>query len=65
MKPLAFTAVLAITNALGAQSASFHKLTIPTGPSPRWIAVAEVNHDNHPAVIAANAGSGQHRRLVP
>lgn len=57
MKPLAFTAVLAITNALSAQSATFHKLTIPTGPSPRWIAVADVNHDNHPDIIVANAGS--------
>ena len=31
--------------------------TIPTGPHPRWIAVADVNHDHNPDIVVANAGS--------
>jgi hypothetical protein len=35
----------------------FRQVTIPTGPSPRWIAVADINHDRNPDIIVANAGS--------
>ena len=35
----------------------FREVTIPTGPAPRWIAVADVNHDQNPDIIVANAGS--------
>ena len=40
-----------------AQTPRFRQITIPTGPSPRWIAVADVNHDHHPDLVVANAGS--------
>jgi hypothetical protein len=48
---------LALTATLSAQAPRFRQLTIPTGPSPRFIAVADVNHDHSPDLIVANAGS--------
>ncbi len=42
---------------LAAPPQRFRQVTIPTGPSPRWIAVADVNHDRHPDIVVANAGS--------
>ncbi|KAA6465285.1 VCBS repeat-containing protein [Acidobacteria bacterium AB60] len=38
-------------------SQHFRQLTIPTGPGPRWVAVADVNHDHNPDILVANAGS--------
>ena len=38
-------------------SQPFHQITIPTGPSPRAIAVADLNHDRNPDIIVANEGS--------
>jgi hypothetical protein len=35
----------------------FRPVTIPTGPHPRWIVVADVNHDHNPDIVVANAGS--------
>jgi FG-GAP-like repeat len=35
----------------------FNKVSIPTGNGPRWIAVADINHDGHPDLIVANDGS--------
>ncbi|HEY9126069.1 MAG TPA: VCBS repeat-containing protein [Acidobacteriaceae bacterium] len=32
------------------------QLTIPTGPGPRWIAVADVNNDHNSDILVANAG---------
>jgi FG-GAP-like repeat len=40
-----------------ARAQHFRQVTIPTGPNPRWIAVADVNHDRNPDIIVANAGS--------
>jgi hypothetical protein len=57
MRPIAIAVLVALSSALGAQNSAFRELTIPTGPSPRWIAVADVNHDNHPDIVVANAGS--------
>lgn len=35
----------------------FRQVTIATGPSPRWVAVADVNHDGNADIVVANAGS--------
>jgi hypothetical protein len=35
----------------------FRQVTIPTGPHPRWTAIADVNHDHNPDIVVANAGS--------
>ena len=48
--------LLTVSN-LPARAQHFRQVTIPTGPSPRWIAVADVNHDRNPDIIVANAGS--------
>jgi hypothetical protein len=47
----------ALTATLTAQTPRFRQVTLPTGPSPRFIAVADVNHDRNPDLIVANAGS--------
>jgi hypothetical protein len=47
----------ALTATLSAQSPRFRQLTIHTGPSPRFIAIADLNHDHNPDLIVANAGS--------
>ena len=57
MLPVRIAVLLAVNTALAAQTPSFHPITIPTGPGPRWIAVTDVNHDNNPDIIVANAGS--------
>ena len=48
--------LLLLASVLPAQP-HFRQITIPTGPSPRWIAVADINHDNNPDILVANAGS--------
>jgi hypothetical protein len=40
------------------QLPSFDQKTIPTGKGPRFIAVADLNHDHKPDLIVANAESG-------
>ncbi|HVU00014.1 MAG TPA: VCBS repeat-containing protein [Acidobacteriaceae bacterium] len=57
MRPIAIAVLVALSSALGAQNPAFRELTITTGPSPRWIAVADVNLDNNPDIVVANAGS--------
>jgi hypothetical protein len=57
MKTAAIIALLTISSALGAQNPEFREVTIPTGPGPRWIAIADVNHDNNPDILVANAGT--------
>ena len=42
---------------LPAHGQHFRQVTIPTGPNPRWIALADVNHDGNPDIVVANAGS--------
>ena len=46
-----------LANGLAARGQHFRQVTIPTGPNPRWIAVADVNHDRNPDIVVANAGS--------
>jgi len=36
----------------------FRALTIPVGHGPRWITVADVNHDGNPDILVANADDG-------
>jgi FG-GAP-like repeat len=57
MRPGVLIAFLFFAAILPAQTPRFRQLTIPTGPSPRWITVADVNHDNDPDILVANEGS--------
>jgi hypothetical protein len=57
MRSALLIAFAIVSAALNAQTPRFRQLTIPTGPSPHWIAVADVNHDHNPDLIVANAGS--------
>lgn len=50
-------ALMLIASSLAAHGQHFRQVTIPTGPSARWIAVADVNHDRNPDIVVANAGS--------
>ncbi len=50
-------ALLLVASNLAAHCQHFRQVTIPTGPNPRWIAVADVNHDRNPDIVVANAGS--------
>jgi hypothetical protein len=50
-------ALILLASNLAAHGQHFRQVTISTGPSPRWIAVADVNHDRNPDVVVANAGS--------
>jgi len=50
-------ALLVVSGSQVAVGQHFRQVTIPTGPGPRWIAVADVNHDRNPDILVANAGS--------
>ncbi len=41
-----------------AKSPSFHELTIAIDKGPRWVTVADVNHDGKPDLLVTNADSG-------
>jgi hypothetical protein len=51
-------ALILLASNLAANGQHCHQVTISTGPSPRWIAVADVNHDHNPDIVVANAGLG-------
>jgi hypothetical protein len=60
MRTAARVAVLfLLAAALSAQSPTpasrFRAVTLPAGPSPRWITVADINHDGHPDLLVADA----------
>ena len=50
-------ALLVVSGSQVAVGQHFRQVTIPTGPEPRWIAVAVVNHERNPDILVANAGS--------
>ena len=50
-------ALFLVASNLAAHDQHFRQVTIPTGPNPRWIVVADVNHDRNPDIAVANAGS--------
>jgi DNA-binding transcriptional LysR family regulator len=50
-------ALILLASNLAAHGQHFRLVTISTGPSPRWIAVADVNHDRNPDIVVANASS--------
>lgn len=56
MRPALPVALFLVAALLPAQP-HFRQVTIPTGPSPRWIAVADINHDHNPDILVANEGS--------
>ncbi|MGA8528942.1 MAG: VCBS repeat-containing protein, partial [Acidobacteriaceae bacterium] len=59
MRIAVLTVVFLLVAALPAQSPApasrFRSVTMPAGPSPRWIAVTDVNLDGHPDLLIADA----------
>ena len=57
MRNTAQVAILFLTSSACSSAQPFRQAIIPTGPSPRWIAVADLNNDRNPDIVVANAGS--------
>ena len=57
MRTVIKLALLVVSGSQVAVGQPFRQVTIPTGPGPRWIAVADVNHDGNADILVANAGS--------
>jgi hypothetical protein len=61
MKLLGVALILPVAAAISGDSPGafqFHQLTIRVGQGPRWISVADVNHDDKPDIIVTNADAG-------
>jgi len=62
MRALLLSLTLPLLGLAGSQSpdhrGQFSKMTIRVGKGPKWISVADVNHDGNPDVVVANADSG-------
>lgn len=43
-----------IAGTLFLQPPHFHQTTIPVGHGPRWISIADINHDNNPDILVTN-----------
>ena len=46
-----------VTGDFSAPSQRFREVSIPVGHGPRWISVADVNHDGNPDILVTNADS--------
>jgi hypothetical protein len=57
MRCLTQFSLLLVASSPVAYAQQFRQVTIPTGPKPRWIAVADVDHNRTPGIVVANAGS--------
>jgi hypothetical protein len=54
----ALLALCLVASDTAIQTHGIRQTSIPTGHGPRWISVADVNHDNHPDILATNAEAG-------
>src|SRR5947207_989389 len=57
MRNTAQVAILFLASSACSSAQPFRQATIPTVPSPRWIAVAGLNNNRNPDIVVANAGS--------
>lgn len=55
---LIFPLLSPLSTDLPAANPPFNEVTIHVGKGPRWISVADVNHDGHPDIVVANADDG-------
>jgi len=62
MRALLLSLTLPLLGVVGSQSTDhrgpFSEMAIRVGKGPKWISVADVNHDGNPDLVVANAESG-------
>jgi hypothetical protein len=62
MRALLLSLTLPLLGVVGSKSPDhrgpFSEMTIRVGKGPKWISVADVNHDGNPDLVVANADSG-------
>jgi hypothetical protein len=62
MRALLLSLTLPLLGVVGSQSPDhrgpFSEMTIRVGKGPKWISVADLNHDGNPDLVVANADSG-------
>jgi hypothetical protein len=62
MRALLLSLTLPLLGVVGSQSPDhrghFSEVTIRVGKGPKWISVADLNHDGNPDLVVANADSG-------
>jgi hypothetical protein len=52
-------AIMGLSGDHAADVPHFRQQTIPTGgQGPRWVSIADVNHDENPDILVTNADSG-------